>query len=358
MTSGQAGSCSITPGVHFFRLDIDVGPKPYCGQATSITVGPEFGGGGGGVESGSTTMPGCGAQTPPPPKELDKKTKDAALDKAIQAIGESMVACQPSYAVGVTRGGIFEKAVGSELYDALGRPFAGLCDESIARARKHLDDLADPPTGDYTTVDRFLFPSFVQAADCTRFKDAKEQAACRSTDEAFRRWREAGNLVTAIAAYMRTSYDRLGAAVAAKSDDGRRLQGAALQAGGARMGEALAGRRATGKTLAAALTRDGIAVQLSRAKFSKLRKAWAAGRVPQGAKAPVKGLGAKDEKALARQLEPKTLTNASYFAPPSGAAPYASFGAAITLDGLRRLLDARRGQMGGDGVQLDEELQN
>src|SRR4051794_10055797 len=58
MTSGQAGSCSITPGVHFFRLDIDVGPKPYCGQATSITVGPEFGGGGGGVESGSTTMPG------------------------------------------------------------------------------------------------------------------------------------------------------------------------------------------------------------------------------------------------------------------------------------------------------------
>ena len=360
MTSAQAGSCSITSGGHFFRFDIDIGPTKYCDQTTTMEVGPLFGGGGGGVESGFTTLPSCSGTEPPapPPTKLDPKSKKLLQTQAAYEVGLAMLACAPTGTVQITRGGVLEQALGQAVYDRLQQHFEPACDEAIERANRMLQAAFDPPAADYQTVAALTLPSAIGAVDCTPILGDTARAECVNADAAFRAWRAAGALGTAVAAFMRTTYDRLGGAEQAADDAALRLQAAALQAGAALLARALDQQHAAGVALAAALKRDGIIVKLAKKDFAPRRAAWAAGDFPpQISTLVAQTLGLDQLMALADGVKVRGVSSKTLFAGAPKTKPLRKFAAGLSIDGLRRLFDGVRDRLEvGMAAELDQDL--
>jgi hypothetical protein len=358
MTSAQAGSCSITPGGHFFRFDIDIGPTRYCDQTTLMEVGPLFGGGGA-VESGSTTMPSCnGSQPPPPPTKLDPKSKNLLQFQAAYEVGLAMLACAPTGTIQITRGGVLEQAVGQAVYDRLQQHFDPACDEAIERANRMLQAAFDPPAADYQTVAPLTLPSAIGPVDCTPIQDDAGRAECVNDDAAFRTWRAAGTLATAVATFLRTTYDRLGGAEQAADDGALRLQAAALQAGATLLATALDQQHAAGAALAAALKHDGIVVKLAKKDFAARHDAWAAGDLPpQITTLVAQTLGLDELMALAGDVKVRGVSSKTLFAGMPRPKPLRKFAAGLSLDGLRRLFDGVRDRLdAGVAADLDQDL--
>ncbi len=360
MTSAQAGGCSITPGGHFFRFQIDVGPTRYCDQTTSMEVGPLFGGGGGGVESGSTTLPSCNGSEPPPPPptSLDPKSKKLLQVQAAYEVGLAMLACAPTGTVQITRGGLLEQALGQAVYDRLQEHFDPACNEAIERANRMLDAAFDPPAADYQTIAPLTLPGAIGAVDCTPIQDDTARSECVTDDAAFRAWRTAGALATTVAEFLRTTYDRLGGANQAADDAGRRLQAAALQAGAALLATALDQQHAAGVALAAALKRDGIVVKLAKKDFAPRHDAWVAGDLPpQIATLVEQTLGLDQVRALASRVKVGGVSSKKLFAGMPRPKPLRKFAGGLTVDGLRRLFDGVRDRLDpGIAAALDQDL--